>query len=263
MEPRDRTPSPGSGPPRRDDHVAPPGPGPRLPPGVAIEPRGKRRRLGIRLLKVLLAIFIGFYALCLLLLAVYRFVPPPITGVQAQRSVEALVMRREHARQRQFVPLSALPSHVPRAVVAAEDGRFWSHRGFDWIEMRRAREEAAGGRRMRGASTITQQLMKNLFGTTYRNPLRKVYDLTLTPPAELILGKNRILELYLNEVEWGEGVYGVEAAARHHYGVSARNLSRTQAAGLAALLPNPRRRTPANTGQYRAAILRRMGQRGW
>jgi monofunctional glycosyltransferase len=105
--------------------------------------------------------------------------------------------------------------------------------------------------------------MKNLFGCACRNPIRKVYDVTLTPAAELILGKDRILELYLNSVEWGPGVWGIDAAARHHYGVGADGLSRTQAAGLAALLPNPRQRTPANTGAYRTAILRRMSQRGW
>jgi monofunctional biosynthetic peptidoglycan transglycosylase len=105
--------------------------------------------------------------------------------------------------------------------------------------------------------------MKNLFFTTDRNPLRKVYELALTPPAQLILGKRRILELYLNNVEWAPGVYGVDAAARHHYGVGARSLSRAQAAGLAALLPNPRQRTPATTSTYRSEILRRMARRGW
>ncbi len=148
-------------------------------------------------------------------------------------------------------------------MVAAEDGRFWSHSGFDWVEMRKAGEDAGEGGRVRGASTITQQLMKNLFGCACRNPVRKVYDLALTPAAELILGKRRILELYLNQVEWGPGVWGIEAAARHHYGVGARKLSRTQAAGLSALLPSPRRRTPENTAWYRREILRRMRNRGW
>jgi monofunctional glycosyltransferase len=242
--------------------MPPPG-GVRLPEGVAITPRGRKRRAGIRVLKGVLALLVGYYLLCLVLLGAYRFVSPPTTGVQAQRSVEALVTRRDYAKEQRRVPLRALPAHVPRAVVAAEDGGFWDHRGFDWAELRRARQEAAGGGRIRGASTITQQLMKNLFWTTHPNPVRKLYDFALTPPAELILGKSRILELYLNEVEWGDGVFGIEAAARHHYGVGAANLSRTQAAGLAALLPNPRGRTPANTGQYRAAILRRMGARGW
>jgi monofunctional glycosyltransferase len=235
----------------------------RLPEGVAISTRPRRRPLVVRLLRLFVALFVGYYVLCLLLLVAYRFVTPPTTGVQAQRRIEAVVARRDYSKKRQVVPKSALPAHVPRAIVAAEDGRFWSHNGFDLEEMRIARPDALGGGRVRGASTITQQLMKNLFGTTHRNPVRKVYDYALTPPAELILGKERILELYLNQVEWGDGVFGIDAGARHHYGVSARNLTRTQAAGLAALLPNPLRRTPANTSQYRAAILRRMSQRGW
>jgi monofunctional glycosyltransferase len=232
--------------------------------GVPIEVRsGRRRRPGVRLLQALLALFVGYYVVCLLLLVAYRFVSPPTTGVQVQRRIEAIVTGREYTKRRDHVALSALPSHVPRAVVAAEDGRFWTHNGFDFVEMRAARRAAASGARMRGASTITQQLMKNLFGGTYRNPVRKVYDLALTPPAEMILGKERILELYLNQVEWGWGIYGIEAGARHHYGTGAGNLSRQQAAGLAALLPAPLHRTPDNTAQYRASILRRMSQRGW
>jgi monofunctional glycosyltransferase len=238
-------------------------PGGSYPPGVLVGSPGRPRGLGVRLLRAALLLLAGFYVLCLLLLVAYRFVAPPTTGVQAQRRVEAVVQGRDYTKQREYVPIGALPVHVPRAVVAAEDGRFWSHRGFDWTEMRIAQREATGGGRIRGASTITQQLMKNLFGSTFRNPIRKVYDITLTPPAELILGKNRILELYLNEVEWGPGIYGIEAAARHHYGKSAADLTRTEAAGLAALLPNPLRRTPGNTSQYRAAILQRMSHRGW
>ncbi|MEX2572550.1 MAG: transglycosylase domain-containing protein [Gemmatimonadota bacterium] len=225
--------------------------------------RARRRGVGWRLAKGALAVLAGYYVFCLLLLVAYRFVDPPTTGVQMQRRVEALLGREEYTKRREVVALEALPSQVPRAVVAAEDGRFWDHHGFDWEEMRIAAEEAGGGVRIRGASTITQQLMKNLFGFTYRNPIRKLYDLTLTPASELILGKERILELYLNQVEWGPGRYGIEAGARHHYGTSATALSRTQAAGMAALLPGPLRRTPGNTGNYRAEILRRMGQRGW
>jgi monofunctional glycosyltransferase len=216
-----------------------------------------------RLGRAALALLIGYYVLAVALLVAYRFVTPPTTGVQIQRQVEAWIGRNEYSARKQYRPLRDMPRHVPRAVVAAEDGRFWDHYGFDLAEMRIAGQEALEGGRMRGASTITQQLMKNLFGCACRNPVRKVYDLTLTPAAELILGKERILELYLNQVEWSEGVYGVEEAARHYYGVGADQLSRTQAAGLAALLPNPLERTPANTAGYRAAILRRMNQRGW
>jgi monofunctional biosynthetic peptidoglycan transglycosylase len=241
-----------------------------LPLGVPVPvpaQRGERMRRGrataLRATKWALIVLAGYYLLCLGLLVVYRFLPPPTTGVQTQRRVESLLGGHEYSKERRWVSLDDLPDHVGRAIVAAEDGRFWNHRGFDWAELAAARREAANGGRMRGASTLTQQLMKNLFGSTHRNPIRKVYDLALTPAAELILGKERILELYLNQVEWGDGIWGIDAAARHHYGLPAPELSRSQAAGLAALLPNPRRRTPENTRQYRGEILRRMGVRGW
>jgi monofunctional glycosyltransferase len=224
---------------------------------------GRARMVAARVARVALLLFAAYYLFAVLLLVVFRFAAPPVTGVQLQRRVEALVSGREYTPQRAYRSLDEMSRHVPRAVVAAEDGRFWSHAGFDLAEMRAAAGEALSGGRVRGASTISQQLVKNLFGCACRNPVRKVYDITLTPMAELILGKDRIIELYLNVVEWGDGVYGVDAAARHHYGVSARQLSRSQAAGLAALLPAPRSRTPANTATYRLAIQRRMGARGW
>jgi monofunctional biosynthetic peptidoglycan transglycosylase len=246
-------------PPRRP--VEPPDDHPADPP-----PR-RKRGLARRALGTLLTLFAAYYVLCVLLLVAYRFTWPPTTGVQVQRRLEARAAGRGYAIERTNVRVSAMSPHLPRAVVAAEDGRFWTHRGFDLVEMRHARNDIVGGGRMRGASTITQQLVKNLFGYTTRNPLlggvRKVYDWALTPAAELILGKRRILELYLNSAEWGDGVFGVEAAARHHYGKPARELSRSQAAGLAALLPNPHRRTTQNTGAYRRSILRRMRSRGW
>jgi monofunctional biosynthetic peptidoglycan transglycosylase len=233
-----------------------------IPPPFS--PQGApRRRLVVRIGRAVLVVLAGYYALCLLLLGIYRFVRPPITGVQLERRVESLLARRPYQPERQYVEYSRLPLHVSRAVLAAEDGRFWGHWGFDLEEMMDAGAMVFDGDMPRGASTITQQLMKNLFGTTSRNPVRKVFDMALTPPAELILGKRRILELYLNNAEWGPGVFGIEAAARHHYGTSARSLSRSQAAGLAALLPNPLRRTTETTPQYRAEILRRMAYRGW
>jgi monofunctional glycosyltransferase len=214
-------------------------------------------------LKAFLFVLLGYYVLCLLLLAGYRFVDPPVTGVQLQRTIEARLAGENVPTRRPAVAYARLPQHVSRAVVAAEDGRFWRHWGFDFAEMRTVAGGVLQGQQPRGASTITQQLVKNLFGTTHRNPVRKAYDFSLTIPAELLLGKERILELYLNNVEWGPGIFGIDAGARYHYRTSAPNLSRTQAAGLAALLPNPRARTPANTAWYRSEILRRMARRGW
>jgi monofunctional glycosyltransferase len=236
---------------------APPPPPP--PPRV----RGRAWRVARRLLQAGLWIFAGTWLLFALLLVVYRFADPPTTGVQAQRRIEAALAGRGYEKRHDPVPIADLPRHVPRAVVAAEDGRFYDHHGFDLGAMREAAREAAAGGRMRGASTITQQLVKNLFGCACRSPVRKLYEVTLTPVAELALGKERILELYLSQVEWGDGVFGIEAGARHHYGVGAARLPRTQAAGMAALLPNPRARTPGNTSEYRRAILRRMEARGW
>jgi monofunctional biosynthetic peptidoglycan transglycosylase len=245
-----------------DDHTLPWFPGDAEP---TVDPASHRRGRGwlSRIAWLAFKLFAAYYLFCLLLIVAYRFVSPPVTGVQLQRRIEAMLAGRPYSPRQHTVRLAAMSPYVAKAVVAAEDGRFWTHHGYDLKEMGVAGRGAVDGGRMRGASTLTQQLMKNLFGCACRNPVRKVYDLTLTPAAELILGKHRILELYLAEVEWGDGIYGVDEAARHYYHVGARELTRSQAAGLAALLPNPRRRTPANTGEYRRDILRRMRHRGW
>ena len=116
---------------------------------------------------------------------------------------------------------------------------------------------------LRGGSTISQQLVKNLFLTTHRSPIRKGLELTLVPIAELVLSKDRILELYLNHIEWGRGIWGVEAASRHYYGISVNRLDREQGARLAACIPDPRRRRPSQMGAYSGIILERMRSRGW
>lgn len=217
-----------------------------------------------RTLVVIALLPVAFYVLCVAGLVYLRALPPLVTGVQAQRTVERLVGGDRPIRDYRWRPVDRISPHFPRAVVAAEDARFYRHSGFDWEELRKAREQAeAEGEAMRGASTLTQQLVKNLFFTTHRNPVRKLYEWALTPPAEWILGKDRILELYVNVVELGPGIFGAEAAARHHFGVAAADLSRHQAASLAAVLPAPLRRTPADMGWYTSIIQQRMRQLGW
>jgi monofunctional biosynthetic peptidoglycan transglycosylase len=152
---------------------------------------------------------------------------------------------------------------LQRAVIAAEDGRFYDHAGIDWQELGKVLDEREQRGRLRGGSTITQQLVKNLFLTTHSNPLRKGLETPIVPLAELLLSKQRMLELYLNVIEWGPGVYGVEAAARYHYGVPAAKLSRDQAARLAACIPSPLRRRPQRMDSYSSVILTRMASRGW
>lgn len=229
----------------------------------ARRPAPERGCLGRALRAVALTV-IGYFVACTLLLVAYRWVPPPATTVQLQRAVEAALAGEPLRYHYSPVGESEQDDDIRHAVVASEDARFYTHHGFDWEEVRRAREDAERrGRPMRGASTLTQQLVKNLFLTTHRSWARKAAEVPLTLLAELILPKDRILTLYLNVAEWGPGVFGIEAAADHHYGVSADNLSRDRAARLAALLPAPLERSPQNMGRTASRIETRMRQMGW
>lgn len=193
-----------------------------------------------------------------------RFVNPPTTGVQIQRRIESWFAKGKYTKRQEFVPLRRISSQLQHAVIAAEDGNFYRHYGIDWSQVQSAIEESAEtGEPPRGASTIPQQLVKNLFFTTHRNPVRKAFEYTLAPMAVAILGRSRVLELYLNVIEWGPGVYGAEAAAEYHYHTSAAALNRDQAARLAAILPAPRRRRPERMNQYSAIIEDRMKLLGW
>jgi monofunctional biosynthetic peptidoglycan transglycosylase len=213
---------------------------------------------------VRLAIFavFGYFLACTFLLITYRVVDPPITTVHIQRIVEGLGPGVEFSYAP--IPIEAIDEDVRHAVVASEDARFYDHNGLDWVEIESAREQAGRrGTSPRGASTITQQLVKNLFLTTHRSWIRKGVEVPLAYLADFILPKERILALYLNVVEWGPGVFGIEEAARYHYGVSAGSLSRNQAARLVVCLPSPRDRRPQSMGRSARRIERRMRQMGW
>ena len=217
-----------------------------------------------KLLRLVFYAVVAFYAVCIAGLLYLKLFPPLFTTVQIQRQVEALGEAEEYDRRYDYVPLGQISDQLEHAVVAAEDTRFYQHSGFDWEEMENAWEEASReGRGPRGASTITQQLVKNLFLTTHRSYPRKALEYTLTPLAELILSKERILELYLNVAEWGPGIFGAEAAAEYHYDRSAAELTREQASRLAAILPAPRTRKPRNMDSYSRIIRQRMNQMGW
>jgi monofunctional glycosyltransferase len=197
------------------------------------------------------------------MLVVLRFVDPPTTAVHIQRRIHAVLHGTHYAKRYTFVPLSQISPNLQHAVVSAEDGRFYQHHGFDWNAIQLAAEHDMDGGRIRGGSTITQQLVKNIFFGTRRSYIRKGVEFTLVPVAELVLGKHRILELYLNVVEWGPGVYGAEAACRNWDRTSARSIGREQAAQLAAILPSPLKRKPERMGHYSSIILGRMAQSGW
>jgi monofunctional biosynthetic peptidoglycan transglycosylase len=205
----------------------------------------------------------AFYAFAALGFFALRWIDPPFTMVHAERRVESWFRHGAYHKRYSFVPLQSISPAFQHAVIAAEDSRFFHHHGFDWHEVHDAVEDGLEEGKLRGASTIDEQLAKNLFLTTQRSLLRKGIEVTLVPLEELILPKRRILELYLNVVEWGPGVYGAEAAARYYYGVPAARISREEGARLAAILPAPRRRRPARMNRYTARILDRMTKMGW
>ena len=198
-----------------------------------------------------------------LLLVAARWIDPPTTAVHIERRLQALIHGTPYQEHYKFVPLSQISPNFQHAVIAAEDARFYQHHGFDWHAIQLAAEEDMEGGRTRGGSTLTQQLVKNLFFGTNRSYLRKGAETTLVPVAELVLGKQRILELYLNVVEWGPGIYGAESACRTYDKTSAHNISRERAARIAAILPAPLTRRPDRMNHYSAVILRRMHQMGW
>jgi monofunctional biosynthetic peptidoglycan transglycosylase len=153
--------------------------------------------------------------------------------------------------EKTWVPLSQISPYLAKAVLIAEDDKFWSHRGFDLEAMQKALEKDIKEKKLKfGGSTISQQLTKNLYLSPSKNPLRKLTEAIVTWRIERTLPKRRILELYLNVAEWGEGVFGAEAAARRHYGKSALSLAPMEAAKLAVILPNPRKYRIDGSSQY-------------
>ena len=203
------------------------------------------------------------WLLASLILLTARWIDPPSTAVHIQRRLQAWIHHTPYHERYRFILLSQISPDLQHAVIAAEDARFYQHHGFDWHEIQIAADEDFEGGRARGASTITQELVKNLFFGTGRSALRKGAEFTLVPVAEFVLGKRRILEIYLNVVEWGPGIYGAESAGRYYDGTAARNIGREEAARLAAILPAPLRRRPERMNHYSALILQRMQQMGW
>jgi monofunctional glycosyltransferase len=192
---------------------------------------------------------------------------PQTTALMRQRAEEARRAGRAPRRAQTWIPLGRVSRHLIRAVLASEDQKFFGHEGVDWEAIQRSMEEdGKKGHLVRGGSTITQQLAKNLFFTTHKTLTRKLRELVAARWMEQDLSKRRILELYLNVIEWGDGIYGAEAAARGWYGKSAADLDEQEAAGLAAMIPNPRRinprADPARFARARRRVLWLMARAG-
>ncbi len=199
-----------------------------------------------------------FFILSIGLTILYRFIPVPITPLMVIRLMEQATDEKKETRlHKDWVPMSEISKNAPQAVYASEDQKFLDHNGFDMEAMEKAWEGNKKGKRIKGASTITQQTVKNVFLWPARSYVRKVLEAYFTVLVELIWPKERIMEVYLNVIEMGEGIYGIEAAAQAYYNKPAAKLNRSQSAMIAAVLPNPRRWTPAKPTSYI------VGRQGW
>lgn len=212
--------------------------------------------------KIIFKIFIGFFILSLLMVIVFRFVPIPITPLMISRCSDQFFANEEMILSHDWEPLENISVNLQKAVVASEDQRFFTHSGFDFKAIEKAIEINQKGRRKLGASTISQQTAKNVFLWQGRSYLRKGLEAYFTVLIELVWGKERIMEVYLNSIEMGKGVYGAQAAAQHWYQKDAANLSKEQAAGIAAILPNPLKFKASNSSNYinkrKRKIVRQM-----
>ena len=193
--------------------------------------------------------------------------PPPKTALMEYREKELKEKGKKFRMNQTWVSLSNISPYLVKAVLIAEDDKFWIHEGFDYEAIQKALEkDMKAGRFKFGGSTISQQLARNLYLSPTKNPLRKMREAIITWRMEKILSKRRILELYLNLVEWGNGIFGVEVASRHYYGKPSSQLTPQEAAKLAAVLPNPRKYNPVGEQQYvmnrSNAIYNIMIQRG-
>lgn len=197
--------------------------------------------------------------LCLPLL--YLVLMPDIARLKKENPGKTSFMKyreKEWARdnkklkvRQQWVPLSGISPYLAKAVLIAEDDKFWRHEGFDYEALQKAIEKDIKARKFKlGGSTISQQLTKNLYLSPSKNPVRKIKEALITWRMENTLSKKRILEIYLNVIEWGEGIFGIEAAVRHYYGKSASALTPEEASRLASVLPNPRKYNPLGNQRY-------------
>lgn len=208
-------------------------------------------RIGLYILGISLGLLVAAYFLLVPDFSRWKKENPNRTSFMKYREKEWAEKRSSHRIQQAWVSLGRISPYLVKAVLIAEDDKFWKHEGFDYESIQKAIEkDLQAGRFKFGGSTISQQLARNLYLSPEKSLLRKAAEAVLTWKMERTLPKKRILEIYLNVAEWGEGIFGAEAAARHHFGKSARDLSPQEAARLAAVLPNPRKYNPAGEQKY-------------
>ena len=219
-----------------------------------------------KLSRILLKVFLWFIAVSLFLVVFFKFVPVVFTPLMVIRAIENKVGGKEVYFNHDWEPIENISINLQKAVIASEDGTFLKHNGFDFGAMQKAYKSNERGRRIKGGSTISQQTAKNVFLWQGRRYIRKGLEAYFTVLIEIIWGKERIMEVYLNSIEMGDGIYGAQAATQHWYRKDAANLTPIQAAGIAAILPNPRKFKATSSSSYinnrKAKIVRVMKQLG-
>ncbi len=191
-----------------------------------------------------------FFGISILLVILFKWVPVPFTPLMITRAIEHKLDGKEMTCSHDWEPLENISVNLQKAVIASEDGTFLKHNGFDFKAMQKAFKNNNKGRKLKGGSTISQQTAKNVFLWQGRSYIRKGLEAYFTVLIELIWGKERIMEVYLNSIEMGDGVYGAQAAAEHWFKKEAANLTSNEAASIAAILPSPRRYKATNSGPY-------------
>jgi len=203
-----------------------------------------------------------FLALSLIWVLIYRFVNPPFTYLMLQRAIERKIDGKDLKTDKSWMRIEDISANLKKAAIAGEDVNFLNHRGFDFKAMETAFVKNNKGKKIRGGSTISQQTAKNVFLWPGRSYIRKAFEAYFTVLIELLWGKERILEVYLNVIEMGDGIYGAEAAVQNYWGKSADSMSNSQAALLVAVLPNPLRWNPSRPSRFvyykQGLILRNM-----
>ena len=223
----------------------------------------KKRTTGQKIFRFFWLTFLWFNIISFSVVLLFKFVPVPFTPLMGIRALEHKKDNKEMTCSHDWVPIDEISLNLQKAVIASEDGRFLEHWGFDFEAMQKAYKNNSKGKRLKGGSTISQQTAKNVFLWQGRSYVRKGLEAYYTVLIELIWGKKRIMEVYLNSIEMGDGVYGAEAAAKHWYRKDAASLTRYEAAGIAAILPNPRKYKASNSSSYinrrKAKISREIG----
>jgi monofunctional biosynthetic peptidoglycan transglycosylase len=191
-----------------------------------------------------------FFGLSIVSVIIFKWVPIPFTPLMVIRIIEFKSDNQDAIYSHDWIPLEEISPNLQKAVIASEDGNFLKHSGFDFEAMQKAFKNNQKGRKLKGGSTISQQTAKNVFLWQGRSYVRKGLEAYFTVLIELIWGKKRIMEVYLNSIEMGNGVYGAQEAARHWYRKEAKNLTKREAAGIAAILPNPRKYKATNSSSY-------------